>query len=72
MPGYMEGSFQSVLNKVFINDIKAEMREARFGRLRCIKEMQELIRKHTGDRKHITMEEYVTCLFCLFGDANIY
>ena len=28
MPGYTEGSFQSVLNKVLINDIKAEMREA--------------------------------------------
>ena len=44
------------------------MREARFGRLRCIKEMQELIRKHTGDRKYITMEEYVTsrcvCFVC--------
>ena len=64
----MEGGFQSVLNKVFINDIKAEVREARFGRLRCVKEMQELIRTHTGDRKYITMEEYVTsrcvCFTC--------
>ena len=54
MPGYKEGRFQSVLNNVFINDIKVEVREARFGsRLRCVKEMQELIRTHAGDRKYI-------------------